>query len=373
MPTTISGSSGNAEAIPGKAAAVIIPDHTLLRRVGKGSYGEVWLARNSMGRMRAVKIVCRQEKDRKCPFERELAGIRKFEPISRSHEGFVDILHVGINEAEGYFYYVMELGDDELLGPQIEPETYSPKTLGTEITRRTRLPVDECLNVGLALSSALEALHKSGLVHRDIKPSNIIFVGGVPKLADIGLVADLSEARSFVGTDGFIPPEGPGKPRADIYALGKVLYEASTGQDRMHFPSLPENFEGAVDGEIFWELNEVILQACQNEPAARYETAAKMHEELLFLTNGKSVKRLRLLEKRFARMKRSGAVAGAVLLTAAAIAFPIYREWKHNLELRQQKVGANIANGNRAMNSGDLLGALPYFVEAFELDISGTR
>jgi WD40 repeat protein len=219
------------------------------------------------------------------------------------------------------------------------------------------------------LSSALEALHRSGLVHRDIKPSNIIFVGGVPKLADIGLVADLSEARSFVGTDGFIPPEGPGKPSADIYALGKVLYEASTGLDRMHFPSLPENFEGAADGEMFWELNEVILQACQNEPAARYETAAKMHEELLFLTSGKSVKRLRQLEKRFARMKRSGALAGAILLTAAAIAFPIYREWKHNLELRQQKVGANIADGNRAMNSGDLLGALPYFVEAFELDI----
>ena len=46
------------------------------------------------------------------PFERELSGIRKFEPISRSHPGFVDVLHVGINEDRTCFYYIMELGDD---------------------------------------------------------------------------------------------------------------------------------------------------------------------------------------------------------------------------------------------------------------------
>ena len=45
-------------------------------------------------------------------------------------------------------------------------------------------------------------------MHRDIKPSNIIFVNGVPKLADIGLVAAANEARSYVGTEGFIPPRG---------------------------------------------------------------------------------------------------------------------------------------------------------------------
>ena len=56
--------------------------------------------------------------------------------------------------------------------------------------------------------------------------SNIIFVSGQPKLADIGLVTGIDEAKSFVGTAGYIPPEGPGRPEADIYSLGKVLYEA---------------------------------------------------------------------------------------------------------------------------------------------------
>jgi len=75
-------------------------------------------------------------------------------------------------------------------------------------------------------------MHSAGLVHRDIKPSNIIFVNGKPKLADIGLVVSLGDARSFVGTEGYVPPEGPGTIHADIYSLGKVLYEISTGQGR---------------------------------------------------------------------------------------------------------------------------------------------
>src|SRR4029077_18252295 len=176
-----------------------IPDHQLLRRIGRGSYGDVWLARNMMGMYRAVKIVHRHSFKDHRPFERELSGIQKFEPLSRSHEGFVDVLHVGSNEAQGYFYYVMELGDDARAGQRISPDHYAPKTLAREITLHGKLPFDECLKLGLALSHALAELHKYGLVHRDVKPSNIIFVNGVPKLADIGLVADVAEARPHVG------------------------------------------------------------------------------------------------------------------------------------------------------------------------------
>src|SRR5213593_2010696 len=192
-----------------------IPDHELLRRIGRGSYGEVWLARSITGAYRAVKIVSRQSFDHDRPFEREFSGILKFEPISRNHDSQVDILHVG--RGEDYFYYVMELADDQLTGQQINPDSYAPKTLKSEIFQRGKLPFEECVQISLALTTALENLHANGLVHRDVKPSNIIFVNGVPKLADIGLVADIGEARSFVGTTGFIPPEGPGAPQADLY------------------------------------------------------------------------------------------------------------------------------------------------------------
>ena len=79
-----------------------IPDHQLLRRVGWGSYGEVWLARNVTGTYRAVKVVYRNAFEQDRPYEREFEGIRKFEPISRRHESQVDILHIGRDDQAGY-------------------------------------------------------------------------------------------------------------------------------------------------------------------------------------------------------------------------------------------------------------------------------
>jgi len=69
--------------------APAIPDHTLLEPIGRGAYGEVWLARNVMGALRAVKIVWRSQFESERPYEREFAGIKRFEPVSRSSSGLV--------------------------------------------------------------------------------------------------------------------------------------------------------------------------------------------------------------------------------------------------------------------------------------------
>jgi WD40 repeat protein len=364
---------GLDEAGPGPAlgehcSRVPIGDHRLLRRIGRGSYGEVWLARNTLGMYRAVKIVYRKWFKDQRPYERELSGIRRFEPLSRSHEGFVDVLQVGINEELGCFYYVMELGDDLDSEQAIDPENYSPRTLSKEIARRGNLSLEQCLQLGLALSDGLAQLHRHSLVHRDIKPSNIIFINGVPKLADIGLVAAVNEARSYVGTEGYIPPEGPGTAQADIYGLGKVLYEASTGKDRQAFPELPGHWSQSAEHAGFLELNEVLLQACANELGRRYASAWDMHTDLLVVARGKSVKRLRILERRWSNLKR---VAGVCVLAGAVLAaggYEIYRERKIAAESRQRQVGVNIGYGSRAMDSGDLSGCLSYFAEALHLD-----
>jgi serine/threonine protein kinase len=115
-------------------------------------------------------------------------------------------------------------------------------------------------------------------------------VGGVPKLADIGLVADVSEARSFVGTEGFIPPEGPGTPQADIYSLGKVLYEIGTGKDRRDFPALPDEL---AEDDAMLELNAVILKACKTDARERYQSADELSAELALLQRGRSLRRKR--------------------------------------------------------------------------------
>jgi WD40 repeat protein len=370
--------SGNPSKPPGPQPsrreglpAATVPDHELLRRIGEGSYGEVWLARNVLGEFRAVKIIYRRAFEHDRPYEREFEGIRRFEPISRAHPSQLNVLHVGRDDRAGYFYYVMELADsnsDEWpvksdrstpsLGsapPAGSGEVvtrhsplvthYVPHTLQLDLHRQGRLPVDDCLRIGLALTTALEHLHAHGLVHRDVKPSNIIFVNGTPKLADIGLVAATDATQSFVGTSGFLPPEGPGHVQGDLYSLGKVLYEMSMGRDRQEFPKLPANLADSGDVSRLLELNAVILKACQNDPRQRYHSAKELAADLVLLQRGHSVRRLRTIERRLAHVTKAGAAVSVMLVLAAGL------YWNTARQARATERQLYVADMNRALQS----------------------
>ena len=258
-----------------------IPEHELLRFIGAGSGGQVWLARNAIGAYRAVKIVQKAASESGQHFAREFTGVFKFEPVSRLHDGLMDILQVGVAEAAGYFYCVMELADDVRSGQVIVPESYVPRTLAHDLSQRRRLPIGECVRNGAALASALGFLHRHGLIHRDIKPSNIIFVNGFPKLADIGLVSAISEPRAHIGTEGFIAPEGASRPQADIYSLGKVLYQMSTGKDRNDYPELPADLSRSAEDRDLIRFNKIVLHACRTRPARRFRSADELLTALL--------------------------------------------------------------------------------------------
>lgn len=260
-----------------------LADHELLRPIGEGSYGVVWLARNLVGSYRAIKIIHRSKFTEERPYEREFEGMERFEPVARTHPGLVALLHLGQAPDKSYFYYIMEAADDVSSGPgqKFDPKRYTPHTLSAELARRGRLPFDECIRIGIALSLALDHLHTRRLVHRDIKPSNIIFVNGAPKLADIGLVAAMDDPRSDVGTQNYYPP-GPerGTARADIFSFGKVLYQMATGRSVEAYPELPSHLRDESVPDMFL-INQIVLKACDPEPRARYQSAAELHRALV--------------------------------------------------------------------------------------------
>ena len=116
------------------------------------------------------------------PYEREFSGIKKFEPISRSHDSLIDVLHVGRSDEAGYFYYVMELADDSKVGQasslsgvdgssdaktgKMAVPLFKPHTLRSELKQHGAFPMDRVLEIAHALASALAHLHAHKLVHR---------------------------------------------------------------------------------------------------------------------------------------------------------------------------------------------------------------
>lgn len=372
-PDTIHSKSGSP--------APAIPDHTLLRVIGRGSYGEVWLAKNNaIDHYRAIKVIYRSQFDVSAPFDREFSGLERYEPISRGHSGLVDILHVGANKEAGYFYYVMELADDQHPRQPFDPENYTPTTLHAVQRSRGRLPLEECREIGQKLADALGYLHQQGLVHRDIKPHNIIFVDGTPKLADIGLVSTVAEARTFVGTEGYVPRDGPGTPQADIYALGKVLYEISSGKDRLACPELPDDLEAIPDRKQWLEFNAILLHACSDNPELRYQNARQLHEDIERNACGKPprLSRARLFPRRVA--VAVGSVLGLAMIAGVHVwrndrqAKPpeatdaeIKLAWATPNGFRSAFVGNVCGDGRPELVAGDGTGAAVFTAEGQRL------
>ena len=285
-----------------------IPNYRLLRLIGSGSFGEVWLALDVFHRWVAVKVVRWTSDGAARIHDQEFRGLRRYVTVAGTDRSLVPISNVG-EDPDGYFFhYAMELADDagtELPLPAIDPDDseaeealatgYRPLTLREKL-RAGRLPPDECIRYGVALAEALEHLHEHGLVHRDVKPSNIIIVSGRAKLADVGLVANPDgTVVSLAGTPDFVPLHGAGRPTGDVFALGKVLYLMANGRPLTDFPELIEGHEKlpASDREALAELAAVYDRACDPDPSQRHASASELRAELESLKLAGSVLQLR--------------------------------------------------------------------------------
>ena len=246
----------------------------LVREIGHGAYGVVYLAVGTDGKRAAVKV-CRREEIGEERYARELRGARLYSAIPRT-TGLVCMKEL-VEEPWG-FYSVMDLADHEFDG-EFSEDTYRPKTLASILGGVKALPLDESVKLGIALAKGLETLQRHHLLHRDIKPGNVIYVDGRPVLSDPGLIVEESEAASLVGTPGYVPPENFTAAVGDVYSLGLTLKAASFGrgiEDLDKGPAL-EADTSAAQFPAWWRI---LNKATDPTPSRRYQSAKALLKDL---------------------------------------------------------------------------------------------
>lgn len=273
---------------PTFAIGATVGGYELTAKIGSGSHGQVWLSRSATGQYNALKIMKRDEMEDDDQFDREFRGICHYEPLSRDHEGLIDIFHVTRDDEAGYYYYVMELADDLHSGQDINPESYKARNVAAEAAARGRLPLAECLDIAIESAQTLGYLHAHNIVHRDIRLSSIIYCHGRIKLADVSFITAIGGTFSASGTDGYAPVEGPGFPPADVYSLGKVIYELTSGLHRHNFPALPatSNKGSSQEHKFQKALLGILTTACHIEQDKRYPDGNRFAEALVSLQSG---------------------------------------------------------------------------------------
>jgi len=252
-----------------------VPDFDLLRPIGRGGFGQVWLATNrTTGRLRAVKVISLRRSDAADPAGREITSITRLEASVRTeHPNLLNIYHVG--KTAEFLFYVMDPADDASGGAASSDPGYRPATLRSRLERGP-LPPDDCLLCARQLLAGLASLHRAGMVHRDVKPENCLFVERELKLADFGLVTEADVQMSRVGTQKYMPPDGRMDTRADVYAAGLVIYEMVADLPADCFPRLAERAHEVIDHPTLNRLNRLVLRACQPNPKARFQDADEM-------------------------------------------------------------------------------------------------
>jgi hypothetical protein len=259
-------------ALLSATAAPEVPGYEILGELGRGGMGVVYHARHlKLDRPAAIKVLP-QDSQRDPTFAERFS--REARALARlSHPHIVTVHDFG--QAGGLSYFVMEY------------------VAGDNLRRRLKtgpLPAATAVAIAVQVCDALQYAHDEGIVHRDVKPENILLdKRGRVKIADFGIAKLLTATTAgytltgpwqVVGTLNYMAPEQLDNPlgldrRADIYALGVVLYEMLTGQlPRGRFPP-PSEMPG-VDGG----LDAVVLRALEQEPQRRYQQAAELQAAL---------------------------------------------------------------------------------------------
>ncbi len=282
IPAPIKRKHHNVEELEGEK---ISDRYLVLRRVGKGGMGVVYLAQQTnLNRDVCIKVLnpaLIDDESAVVRFEREARGLSRLQ-----HPNIVTIFDYGRDEDLAYI--VMEYAQGE--------------TLSKYIKRESPLHIDSFITIAVQILKGIGEAHKLGLIHRDIKPANIMLceLEGQPnfvKILDFGLAKlaqgqeDVTKEQQLVGSASYMAPEqilqGLSDARTDVYALGVMFYQMLAGKKPFvgpndniilykHVNEQPAPLSGLLkhDQEVPDTLCRVIEQALSKDPNKRPQTAS---------------------------------------------------------------------------------------------------
>ncbi|HRP61942.1 MAG TPA: serine/threonine-protein kinase [Phycisphaerales bacterium] len=273
-------------------SAVVIPGYEVLSEIHRGGQGIVYAARQvSTNRVVAVKLMLHgpyATQTQRLRFDREIDLAARL-----NHPNIVTIFDRGLT-TDGRHYFVMERVNGERLDVFMRTNSVD---LGARLT------------LFISLCEPIIHAHQRGIMHRDLKPGNIMVDDdGHPHVLDFGLAKSLSKldedhqsalvtgAGEFLGTLAYAAPEqlsrqeGDIDTRADVYALGVILYELMTGRlpfdadlslvDLIHAISHDEPPKPSSVARMDRDLETIILKAIQKDRSRRYQSVAELRDDL---------------------------------------------------------------------------------------------
>ncbi|WP_457032020.1 serine/threonine-protein kinase [Kitasatospora sp. P5_F3] len=260
--------------------------YRLVALLGRGGMGEVWRAYDPrLDRQVAIKFLPPRSAEEHRVRERFRREARVTAQLK--HPGITQVFDSGAQD--GQLYLVMELLDGRDLGAVLKERT-------------SGLPVDQAVELAAQVADALSHAHRASIVHRDIKPANLMLLpGSRVKVCDFGLAgfiradSDLTQEGTLLGTPAYMAPEQCRRDqldgRADLYALGCVLFALLTGSppfspygdqwvvmlDHLHTPPplLASRRPGIPD-----ELERLVAALLSKQPDARPGYAGVVAEQL---------------------------------------------------------------------------------------------
>ncbi|MCF8106684.1 MAG: protein kinase [Desulfohalobiaceae bacterium] len=263
----------------------------ILRFIARGGKGEVYQARQlNLDRYVAVKVMSRE-------FLQSLEGreeeyTSELQRFRREVTVMARIRHPNVLQV--YDFDQLEVGDTKLdyIVMEYVPGSTLRQTMPEEGFGRDEKSFAKWFRrYFLPVLKGMEAVHAQGVIHRDMKPENVLIDDGVPKITDFGLagghyLGNITRSFHIIGTPPYMPEEqfldlAMTDARADVYALGKILYEAIEGKMTQERNKPFENVHlSNPESKMLRGLDRIVRNATAKDRNLRTSTVKALHEEL---------------------------------------------------------------------------------------------